>query len=201
MKTVSSLLAILLLAVAPLVAQQSSTVTGGLNGVVVDSTGAVVAGATVTLSGPQGNHVVTTDASGHYSESGLIPGFYDVTVEKTGFKKVKSVHDEVVVNVSSLLNITLPVGSAEETVEVTATAVGIDTLSTAIAANFTDTFYNSVPMARTVSGIEYRSSLIGAGALAKRTQRWRQSLPCRTVSTVNDPAGRAFNSSASGFVR
>ena len=166
LKTVSCLLAILLLAVAPLVAQQSSTVTGGLNGVVVDSTGAVVAGATVTLSGPQGNHVVTTDASGHYSESGLIPGFYDVTVEKTGFKKVKSVHDEVVVNVSSLLNITLPVGSAEETVEVTATAVGIDTLSTAIDANFTDTFYNSVPMARTVSAIFYAAPGVAGGQVA-----------------------------------
>ena len=166
LKTVSCLLAILLLAVAPLVAQQSTTTTGGLNGVVVDSTGAVVAGATVTLSGPQGKRVITTDGSGHYSESGLVPGFYDVTVEKTGFKKVKSVHDEVVVNLSSLLNITLPVGNAEETVEVTATAVGIDTISTAIDANLTDTFYNSVPMARTVSAIFYAAPGVAGGQVA-----------------------------------
>jgi len=166
LKTVSCLLAILLLAGAPLVAQQSTTTTGGLNGVVVDSTGAVVAGATVTLSGPQGKRVITTDGSGHYSESGLVPGFYDVTVEKTGFKKVKSVHDEVVVNLSSLLNITLPVGNAEETVEVTATAVGIDTISTAIDSNLTDTFYNSVPMARTVSAIFYAAPGVAGGQVA-----------------------------------
>ncbi len=166
LKTVSSLLAILLLAVAPLVAQQSTTVTGGLNGVVVDSTGAVVEGATVTLAGPQGKHVITTDSSGHYSVVGLIPGFYDVTVEKTGFKKVKSVHDEVVVNLSSLLNITLPVGNAEETVEVTAAAVGIDTLSTAIDANFTDSFYNSVPLPRQVSAIFYAAPGVAAGQVA-----------------------------------
>ena len=167
LKTVSCVVAILLtLTAAPLFAQQSTTTTGGLNGVVVDSTGAVVEGATVTLSGPQGKHVITTDASGHYSESGLVPGFYDVTVEKTGFKKVKSVHDEVVVNLSSLLNITLPVGNAEETVEVTATAVGIDTLSTAIDANLTDTFYNSIPMPRTVSAIFYAAPGVAGGQVA-----------------------------------
>jgi len=167
LKGLSGLLAILMcLSILPLHAQQSSTVTGGLNGVVVDSTGAAVAGATVTLSGPQGKRVITTDASGHYSESGLIPGFYDVTVEKTGFKKVKSVHDEVVVNVSSLLNITLPVGNAEETVEVTAMAVGIDTLSTAIDTNLTDTFYNSIPLPRAVSAIFYAAPGVAGGQVA-----------------------------------
>jgi len=167
LKSLSSLLLILLaLAVVPAFAQQSTTVTGGLNGVVVDSSGAVVAGATVTLAGPQGKRVLTTDEQGHYSVNGLIPGFYDVTVEKTGFKKVKSVHDEVVVNVSSLLNLTLPVGSAEETVEVTAAAVGIDTLSTAIDSNFSDTFYNSIPMPRAVSAIFYAAPGVAAGQVA-----------------------------------
>jgi hypothetical protein len=167
LKGLSGLLAILMcLSILPLHAQQSSTVTGGLNGVVVDSTGAVVAGATVTLSGPQGKRVITTDDQGHYSAAGLVPGFYDVTVEKTGFKKVKSTHDEVVVNLSSLLNITLPVGNAEETVEVTATAVGIDTLNTAIDANLTDTFYNSIPMPRAVSAIFYAAPGVAGGQVA-----------------------------------
>ena len=124
---VRMLLLVLPLAALPLFSQQTNTVTGGLNGTVVDSTGAVVAGATVTLVGPQGTRVINTDAQGHYSLGGLIPGFYDATVEKSGFKKVKSTHNEVVVSGSSLLNFKLPVGNNEETVEVTATAVGIDT--------------------------------------------------------------------------
>ncbi|HEX4284749.1 MAG TPA: carboxypeptidase regulatory-like domain-containing protein [Terracidiphilus sp.] len=160
------LLCVLTLATLPLFAQQSTTVTGGLNGTVVDSTAAVVGDATITLAGPQGTRVVKSDGAGHYSISGLIPGFYDATVEKTGFKKVKSVHNEVTVGGSSLLNFTLPVGNAEETVEVTATAVGIDTESTAIDANLTDTFYNSIPMPRQVSAIFYAAPGVAGGQVA-----------------------------------
>jgi hypothetical protein len=157
------LLLALPLAVTPLLAQQTSTVTGGLNGVVVDSTSAVVPDAKITLQGPQGTRVLTTDTQGRYSVSGLIPGFYDATVEKAGFKKVRSTHNEVVVNVSSLLKFTLPVGSAEETVEVTATAVGIDTESTAIDSNLTDTFYNSIPLPRAVNAIFYAAPGVAGG--------------------------------------
>ena len=158
--------AIVALMALPLGAQQAATITGGLNGTVIDSTGAAVAGATVTVTGPQGTRVITTDAQGHYSISNLIPGFYDITVEKTGFKKVQSKHNEVVVGGSSLLNLTLSVGNAEETVQVTAEAVSIDTESTAIDANLTDTFYNSVPMPRQVSAIFYAAPGVAGGQVA-----------------------------------
>src|SRR5258708_1871005 len=138
-KQFSVVAAVMILMALPLSAQQSSTVTGGLNGTVVDSTSAAVQGATITLTGPQGTKVIVTDAQGHYGVSNLIPGFYDVAVEKTGFKKIKSAHNEVVVNVSSLLNFTLPVGNTQGTVEVRASAVSIYTESTAIDSNLTDT--------------------------------------------------------------
>jgi hypothetical protein len=160
------MLAMLWLAALPLAAQQSGAVTGGLNGTVVDSSGAVVSGATVTVIGPQGSHVQTTDSLGHYSLSGLVPGFYNVKVEKTGFSTVSSMHNEIVVNASSLLNVTLTVGNTQQTVEVTATAVGIDTQSTAIDSNLTDTFYNSVPMPRQVSAIFYAAPGVAGGQVA-----------------------------------
>ena len=147
-------------------AQQATTVTGGLSGAVVDSTSAVVTGAKITVAGPQGSRTVTTDGLGHYSISGLIPGFYDVTAEKTGFKTVKSTHNEVVVGGSSQLNITLPVGSTQETVEVSASAISIDTQSTAIDANLTDQFYNSVPLPRAVSAIFYAAPGVAGGQVA-----------------------------------
>ncbi|MGB6975815.1 MAG: carboxypeptidase regulatory-like domain-containing protein [Terracidiphilus sp.] len=165
-KACSALVLVLPLMALPLMGQQSTTLTGGLNGTVVDSTGAVVEGVTVTIAGPQGTRVVKTDGMGHYSMGGLVPGLYDVSVEKTGFKKVMSAHNEVVVNVSSLLNFTLPVGNAEETVQVTATAVGIDTESTAIDTNLTDRFYNMVPMARTVSAIFYAAPSAASSQVA-----------------------------------
>ena len=73
-RTLPVLAALLPLLALPLTAQQNTSVTGGLNGTVVDSTSAVVAGATVTLTGPQGTRVVMTDTMGHYSFSGLDPG-------------------------------------------------------------------------------------------------------------------------------
>jgi len=166
MKAVSIVLTVVAMMALPLYAQQNTTVTGGLNGTVIDSTGAAVAGATVTITGPQGTRVTTTTEMGHYSMGGLVPGFYDVSVEKTGFKKVQSKHNEVVVNSSSLLNLTLSVGNAEETVQVSANAVNIDTESTAIDANLTDTFYNSVPMPRAVSAIFYAAPGVASGQVA-----------------------------------
>ncbi len=165
-KAYSVIAAVVILMALPLVAQQTTTVTGGLNGTVVDSTSAAVVGATVTLTGPQGSRVITTDTLGHYSSSGLVPGYYDVVVEKAGFKTTKSVHNEIVVGGSSLLNFTLPVGNTQETVEVSTSAVNIDTESTAIDANLTDTFYNSVPMPRAVSAIFYAAPGVAGGQVA-----------------------------------
>ncbi len=162
---VLSIFAIVFLAL-PSIAQQTTAVTGGLNGTVVDSTGAVVAGAKVTATGPQGSRVDTTNNLGHYSFTGLIPGFYDVTTEKAGFKTVKSTRNEVVVSASSLLNVTLPIGSTQETVEVSASAVSIDTQSTTIDSNLTDSFYNSVPMPRQVSAIFYAAPGVASGQVA-----------------------------------
>ena len=155
-----------MLVAQPLSAQQSTSVSGGLNGTVTDSTSAVLSGAKITLTGPQGTRVFMTDALGHYSFSGLVPGFYDAVVEKSGFKTVKSNHEEVVVGASSLLNFTLPIGNTTETVEVSASAVSIDTESTAIDSNLTDTFYNKIPMARTVSAIFYAAPGVAGGQVA-----------------------------------
>ncbi|MCL2659368.1 MAG: TonB-dependent receptor, partial [Acidobacteriaceae bacterium] len=156
----------LLLVSFSLPAQQQGSITGGLNGVITDSTGAVLPGATVTLVGPQGTRTLTTDGLGRFSTAGLTPGYYDVTVEKTGFKKVIANHNLVVVNNFSALNLSMQPGNVSETVEVRATAISIDTQSTAITHNLTDTFYNSVPMPRNVSAIFYAAPSVIVGQVA-----------------------------------
>jgi len=161
-------------------AQQQSAITGGLNGAITDPTGAVLPGATVILVGPQGKYTLTTDSTGRYSMNGLTPGFYDVTVQKTGFKKLESKHNEVVVSSSSTLNLTLPVGSAGEVVEVNASAVSIDTQSTAITQNLTDTFYESIPMQRNVTAIFYAAPGVAQGQVA--------GAPNQSGPGVNNPS-------------
>src|ERR1041384_8086393 len=77
---------ILLLMTATLAAAQTDT--GRLVGRIVDPNGAVVTGATVRVkSVATGREVTTTsDNEGIYTVVGLLPGFYDVTVESGSFQ-------------------------------------------------------------------------------------------------------------------
>jgi hypothetical protein len=61
--------------------------TGTILGTVRDSTGAVVADATVTITdtGKGTASAYKTDAAGDYNAPFLIPGTYDVSVQKGGF--------------------------------------------------------------------------------------------------------------------
>ena len=63
--------------------------TGGIAGTVKDSTGAVVAGAKVTVTDADRgtSEQTTTGAQGEYVVSPLKIGRYNVVVEKQGFKK------------------------------------------------------------------------------------------------------------------
>src|SRR6185369_5756192 len=63
-----------------------SSVRGNLSGIVVDSSGAVVTGAKVTISGPTGTKSDTTNQDGQFIFPLLSPGFYGVKVEKGSFK-------------------------------------------------------------------------------------------------------------------
>jgi hypothetical protein len=157
------LVALLCLVMVSAHGQQGSTVTGSLAGTVTDASGALLSGATITVVGPQGSRTVKSDQLGRYTVDNLVPGFYDVTAEATGFKKVESKHNEVVVNVSSTLLLKMAVGSTAELVEVNASAIPINTESNAIDANLTDTFYNSIPMARNVSSIFYAAPGVVSG--------------------------------------
>ncbi len=162
-KLLSCFFAMVLLVSLPVLGQDITSITGGLSGAVTDASGAVVSGATVTLVGPQGSQKLTTNSQGRFTATALTPGYYDVTVEKAGFKKAEAKHSQVVVNSSSALNVTLEIGSVEATVEVTATAAEIDTSQTAITSNLTETFYNSVPMPRNVSAIFYAAPGVAQG--------------------------------------
>ncbi len=158
-----ALLAFLFAALLPLSAQDASSITGGLSGSVLDATGAAVAGASVTIVGPQGTNRTVTDKLGRYTVGNLRPGFYDVAVEASGFNKAQAKHSEVTVSTTSTLNVTLSLGNAETTVEVTTTAVQLDTQSTAVTTTLTDTFFNSIPMQRNVSALFYAAPGVAGG--------------------------------------
>jgi hypothetical protein len=103
----------------PCLFAQSEGNAGSISGTVTDPTGAVIAGATVTIQNPvsQYQRTVVTDSVGHFRFPNVPFNPYHMTVEMKGFGSL--VQD---VDVRSTVPITLPiklkVGAAATTVEV-----------------------------------------------------------------------------------
>ena len=152
-RTSSVVAALFFLMVLPTFAQTNSAVRGGLGGVVFDSSGAVISNVTVSITGPQGNYTIKTDAAGRYELNGVVPGSYKVVVEAAGFKKFVSDHNQVLVDHTANLDVHLDLGAATDTVQVDAGAVQIDTDTTSLNAPISDELYQSLPIARNVAAI------------------------------------------------
>src|ERR1700674_5630165 len=116
-------------------AQYGASVEGN----VTDKSGAVVAGATVTVTNQAtgvSRNTVTSDA-GFYRIPGLTPGKYRVDVEAASFKKETT--SDVQVNAESTrgLNVALTPGSAQETVSVTSAPSALETENANVSGNIT----------------------------------------------------------------
>jgi len=95
-----------------------STTDGAIGGTVVDSSGAAVVNAQVSVrnNGTNVEQSATTDETGYYRVTKLQPGSYAVSVEVTGFAPFKA--EQVIVQVGSVteLAVHLNVASAGATV-------------------------------------------------------------------------------------
>src|SRR5262245_32058855 len=134
---------------------QDTATKGGISGRVTDATGAVIANAKITISGPTGERVVNADAQGEFDIQNLIPGKYTIKIEHGGFKAISIPNIEVNVGKTSALKIALETGSISEVVEVTAGTAAVDTTSTAIGANLSDQVYQNLPLQRGVASLFY----------------------------------------------
>jgi hypothetical protein len=101
---------------------RAQAVYGSIAGNVIDSSGAGVTGATVTITSVerQTSTTVTTNESGLYTKERLLPGVYEVKVEATGFKQAVISSVDVSVDTSTNLDVSLETGAVSETVTVTA---------------------------------------------------------------------------------
>jgi hypothetical protein len=107
-----------------------------LTGIVTDQTGAVVAGAHMTLTDPATGSTKATDsgATGLYVISGLNPATYTLKVTAKGFQAFAQTG--VVVNVSATVrtDIKLTVGAETQTVTVAADALQVQTDSNVVSS-------------------------------------------------------------------
>jgi hypothetical protein len=100
---------------------QAQTSTGQIDVTVQDTSGAVVQGASITITGADtGNlaRTLSTNDSGIAEAPLLQPGTYDVTVSVTGFERL--LRRGIIVHVGDILNLRLTVtpGSATESITI-----------------------------------------------------------------------------------
>src|SRR5215813_4928138 len=106
-----------------------------LNGTVRDTTGSVVANATVTLRNLDTNRTYTSmsDASGFYIVPNLPPGAYDLSVTFTGFAPFTQAGIQLRVGQTATLDVALSVQGGRETVEVISETPAIEPTRTEIS--------------------------------------------------------------------
>jgi hypothetical protein len=139
------LLILSLLRLAPAIAQSPNAT---INGIVVDPSGAAIAGAEIIVvsDATRIQYVSRTSAEGVYVVSNLPPGTYRLQVSKVGFKTL--IKPGIIVNLQDALAITftLPIGAVSEIVTITGGAPLVNTQSAAVNTVIDHTYVENMPL-------------------------------------------------------
>jgi hypothetical protein len=124
--------------------------TGEIAGRILDNTGAILPGVTVTLSGasliqPQ---TATTSDAGTYQFPRIPIGTYTVRFELPGFKTVVREGIQITIGFAAQVNQQLEISTVEETVTVTGQSPVVDTKSTTARTAFDLDTLQNIPSAR-----------------------------------------------------
>jgi len=126
----------------------AQAVFGNVDGTVTDPQGAAVVGAKVTVTDQNKgtSQATTTNDSGNYSVTHLIPDPYTVKIEAQGFKTEE--HPNITVNAdeTARLDLQLQLGATTESVEVTAAAPQLKTDRADVATEFNTRAVEDLPI-------------------------------------------------------
>jgi hypothetical protein len=139
------LVGLLLLALPSLLHASQGT---RISGTVQDPTGAVVAGATVTVTNSDTGAIrtTTTDATGTYTFADLPVGRYDIAIDATGFRPYRRTDIVLSVDSAFLVDAKLQVGKATEEVAVEESAIHVETSDTQLGEVITGHKMTAVPL-------------------------------------------------------
>ncbi len=126
----------------------AQAVTGTLLGTVQDTTGAVVPNANITLTndGTDVTNKTTSSQQGFYTFPNLVPGQYSITVEAKGFKTEVAKHNQVNVEQSTRVDVTLSPGAVNEQVTVTGMTPLVETTTSDLGTSIDSTQINNLPI-------------------------------------------------------
>jgi hypothetical protein len=126
----------------------AQNITGTILGTVTDSSGAVVANATVVVVNEQTGVEVkaATSPTGEYVAANLLPGSYTVKSELAGFKPSITRGVRLLANRSVRVDIVLEPGAVTETIEVQASAPVVNSESATIGNILESTVISNIPL-------------------------------------------------------
>jgi len=127
---------------------RAQSATGSIEGTVVDQSGAVLPGVTVTLVQADTNtqRVAVTDANGFFTAPLLPVGVYALSAELTGFLTRKQGDLRLTVGQTVTLRIEMGVGGLAETVTVSGATPVIETSRTQVSSTINETAVQNLPV-------------------------------------------------------
>ena len=141
-------LALFIIAVGAIVPLWGQGAVGTIVGRVTDSSGATVAGATITITneGTNVSQTLSTTSDGAYTAPYMKPGAYSITVQKAGFGATKIEHVNLAVDQTARVNAELKVGQAQQQVVVSGQMVRLDTDTASIGQVITEKQVSDLPL-------------------------------------------------------
>lgn len=169
MKSMTRLLVVTFATMLLSAAAFGQTINGIISGIVVDETGAVVPGASVTARNPQTGftRTVTTDGDGSFRVVGLPVASYNVRVEKQGFKTSVSENILATVGSDTGLRLTLQTGEITAVVQVTSSGEVLDTTQGQVVKTVSQVQISELPGQNTLNGL----ALLNPGVLPNQNGR------------------------------
>ncbi|MCZ2155958.1 MAG: TonB-dependent receptor [Bryobacterales bacterium] len=138
---------LIILGIAPMAAS-AQVLYGSVVGTVTDKSGAVIAGATVTVKNTATSltRQTSTNQTGYFVVPNLLEGTYDVTISAPGFKTVTQQGVNVSINTVTRADHSLEVGEVTESVTVEANAAVLQTTKTDVSTNLESQAVESLPL-------------------------------------------------------
>ena len=137
-------------------AAQAQVTTATFYGIVTDPTGAVIPGATVTLTnaGTEAQTTHTTDQAGEFAFTFVSVGTYTLRIEADGFKALQGSELELGAAQNIRRTYSLEIGQVTETIEVSSAAPLVNTVSAEQRVNINTRQISELPLSRrNIAGI------------------------------------------------
>ncbi|MFN7914974.1 MAG: carboxypeptidase-like regulatory domain-containing protein [Vicinamibacterales bacterium] len=164
----------------------------GILGQVTDESGAVLPGVTVTAKSPAlqvPSVSAVTDERGEYRLTPLPIGSYEVAYELSGFSTIRREGLRLTSGFTAKIDVSLKVGSLEESIQVTGASPVVDVTSTSTSSRLTTEMLESTPTGR-----------VGFFALLAQAPGVRNSLDIGGSSqNANSITFRAFGQSGESW--